>query len=170
MPPSIAVAESCPTTLRTELAQVVRRKTSEFTGWRWHSSGGAAAKPALSHRLAARGPQVVARQACGFHRLAAPRLALVRASSCGKAPRDPTCSVVGHRGYRRRSSAGAGALLNPSALLGLASNDSLQLTGGRRMARCARSYIVRPQLNSSVSRAADDALVLFALRVRHSVR
>ena len=36
---SITVAESCGTTLRTELAQASSGKASAFTGWRWHSSG-----------------------------------------------------------------------------------------------------------------------------------
>ena len=65
---------------------------------------------------------------CRFHRLAAPRFALVRASSCGQAPRDPTWSVVGHYSYRRRSSEEVDAPFHPPAILGLASNDSLKLT------------------------------------------
>jgi hypothetical protein len=85
-------------------------------------------EPARSDRLAARSPQVVAPQACGFDRLAAPnRLSSGRALA-GESNVTQRVLVVRHGRCRHLPSSLSRGRLHPTPH-GLASNDSLELSG-----------------------------------------
>ena len=103
------------------------------------------------HRLAATFAQVVSQRACAEQSASGASASgscpseqriplaggtnppLVRDSSCGKRPRDPTWHVVSFASFRRLSSMVGRAQFEHPTVHGLASNDSLQLTGGLRM-------------------------------------
>jgi hypothetical protein len=122
--PSLVVRRTAPNGARSGCCRDgarVHRLAVAFLRW-------CEGEPTRSDRLAARFPQVVAPQACGFDRLAAPnRLSSGRALA-GESNVTQRVLVVRHGRCRHFSSSLSRRRLHP-APHGLASNDSLELSG-----------------------------------------